>query len=92
MFMGYSDDVRVYKHGLTRRYLNLDPEGRAYTRKGSQWEEVPLKQAIDTAFDGLSSMGFKRSTPYDEKSRAKRHKILRDAGWAIVTLGDDGPA
>jgi hypothetical protein len=30
MFMGYSSGVRMYKHKLTRRYLNIDEQGRTY--------------------------------------------------------------
>ena len=30
MFMGYVGKIRLYKHGLTRHYLNADPDGNTY--------------------------------------------------------------
>ncbi len=34
MFMGYSNGINQYKHGLSRRYLFLDDEGVAYEAAG----------------------------------------------------------
>lgn len=91
MFMGYSGKVRLYKHGLTRHYLNVDPEGNtyAYVSETDSYVRIPKRVAIEAVFQGLTEMGFKRSTPYDGKARAKRHKLLADAGWTIVTMGPD---
>jgi hypothetical protein len=30
MFMGYPGEIRLYKHGFTRHYLNVDPKGNTY--------------------------------------------------------------
>jgi hypothetical protein len=87
MFMGYSGNIRMYKHGFTRRYLNLDPEGNTYFYKEvtDSYFRVPKKIALDHAFHGLEEMGVKRSTPFDEKARAERQKALEEAGWTILS-------
>ena len=36
MFMGRSNGINQYKHGLSRRYLFLDDEGRAYEAAGAE--------------------------------------------------------
>lgn len=91
MFMGYVGHVRLYKHGFTRRYLNLDPEGNAYAYNEvtDGYFRIPLKWAIRDVFSGLKEMGFTRATPYDEKARRKIHKELEAAGWTMLSMGPD---
>ncbi len=50
MFMGRSGELYLYKHIETRRYLNVDAEGRCfrYTRNGYDPEE--LRRAIVHVF------------------------------------------
>ena len=50
MFMGRSGELYLFKHIDTRRYLNLDSEGRCfrYTRNGYEPEE--LRKAIAHVF------------------------------------------
>jgi hypothetical protein len=35
MYMGRVNGINLYKHGITRTYLNLDDEGNCYTVTGS---------------------------------------------------------
>lgn len=58
MFMGYSDGIRMYKHQLTRRYLNLDADGRAYRYLGERrgYEQIPLEDGIAHAFEDAESL------------------------------------
>lgn len=89
MFMGYVGEVRMYKHGLTRRYLNLDPEGNAYgyIATTNNYIKIPLELAIDEVFYGLSRR--ERRTPYSEKEKRKRQKALEQDGWTIVEMSPD---
>lgn len=86
MFMGYSGKVRMYKHGFTRRYLNLDPEGNAYIyiEETDNHVRIPKEIALDHVFAGLKEMGVRRSTPFDDKARKKRQRALAEAGWTTV--------
>ncbi len=91
MFMGYSGVIRMYKHGLTRRYLNLDPEGNSYRYDWKDHRYIPqsLSDALDVAFEGIEAMGYTRETPYTDDVRAERVKALADAGWTTVTVSPE---
>jgi hypothetical protein len=91
MFMGNSGVIRLYKHGLTRRNLNLDPQGNAYRYdwRIERYLPQPLSVALDVAFEGIEQMGYTRETPYDDEVRAERAKALADAGWTTVTVSPE---
>ena len=48
MFMGYINGIYLYKHVVTRRYLNLDASGKAYTlgREFHGYHETPVETAL----------------------------------------------
>ncbi len=48
MWMGQRDDIQLYKHRATRRYLNLDGKGRAYFYDACNniYARIPLGQAL----------------------------------------------
>ena len=88
MFMGYVGEVRMYKHGFTRRYLNLDPEGNAYgyLAKSNSYIKIPLWLAIDQVFEGLEEFGVRRCTPYSDEERLKRQVAMEKAGWTVISM------
>lgn len=43
--------VYLYKHTITRRYLNLDTAGQSYRWTGSGYEPQPLADALAWAFN-----------------------------------------
>lgn len=89
MFMGYSDDpagIRLYKHGITRRYLSLDERCRAYGYTRTGYREMPVAQAVETVFEGLDGASATRETPYDDDFRARREADLRRAGYREITI------
>lgn len=92
MFMGYTGDIRMYKHGFTRRYLNVDPKGNTYSYVGEsdKYVKVPKSWAIKHAFHGLAQMGVKRTTPFDEKARRERRQAMAEAGYTTLVLGPGG--
>ena len=51
MWMGKTGKILLYKHRLTRRYLNLDLEGNAYRFTGDGYEPVPINAAITHVFN-----------------------------------------
>lgn len=92
MFMGYEGEIRIYKHGHTRRCLYIDPKGNAYRRAGAGFEQVPIGDAIEDVFEGLDAFGFTRSTPCDEKHMKIRHRIIKEqTGFDIVTVAPERP-
>ncbi|MGB6871105.1 MAG: hypothetical protein WBD93_15945 [Acidobacteriaceae bacterium] len=46
MFMGRSGELYLYKHIDTRRYLNLDAEGRCFRYTGKEYAPEELRKAI----------------------------------------------
>ena len=91
IFMGYSGEVRMYKHGFTRRYLNVDPEGHTYwyDERNDSYIRVSKELALDHVFEDIEKFGATRSTPFDDKARQKRAKAMKDAGWTVVRVTPD---
>ena len=77
--------IELYKHGITRRYLNLDHDGGAWRYVHPRFEPVPLPEAVDDVFDGLEAMGYDRTTVYDEAFIRRKHAELRAAGWTVIS-------
>ena len=50
MFMGRSGELYLYKHVDTRRYLNLDAEGRCFRYTGNEYAPEELRKAITHVF------------------------------------------
>ncbi len=97
MWMGLAPGgIRLYKHGITRRYLNLylDAGGDvvAYRYTGGGYDPVPLKTAIEAAFAGIEGLAGvyrsdPRATPHDHEYRALRDRRLRELGWTVIADG-----
>ena len=50
MFMGRSGELFLYKHIDTRRYLNLDGEGRCFRYTGNGYASEELRRAVAHVF------------------------------------------
>lgn len=81
--------IELYKHGITRRYLNIDTEGRAYEWTGEGYEPMNLEEAIEHVFEKFEGTGWDRVTKYDDVFKAERYQMLRKAGWTVITTGRD---
>jgi hypothetical protein len=92
MFMGLSDGIRLYKHGFTRHYLNVDPEGNTYwyDDRLDSYFRVAKELAIYYVFEGLEETGAKRTTPYDDKARRENDNALKEAGWTMIRATPNG--
>lgn len=87
MFMGLLNGVNLYKHGLSRRYLNLGDDGRAYRYLDrGRFAEIPFEQGLSWVVEPLAAMGETLETPYDEDYKARRSACLRVAGWAELRI------
>ena len=81
--------IELYKHGITRRYLNFDADGTAYIWTGEGYEPMDLDEAIDHVFEELEGTGWDRATKYDDAFKAEKYQALRKAGWTLITTGRD---
>lgn len=77
--------IELYKHGITRHYLNLDADGGAHRWTGSGYEPMSLEEAIDHAFAGIEETGWDHTTVYDDEVRAEKYRALREVGWTVIT-------
>jgi|WetSurMetagenome_2_1015567.scaffolds.fasta_scaffold154809_2 hypothetical protein len=51
MFMGKAGDIVLYKHRLTRRYLNIDAvTGKFYRYASDDYVEIDRRQAFDSVY------------------------------------------
>ena len=89
MFMGRLNGINQYKHGISRRYLLLDDEGRAYQAFGkNEFREVPIAEALARVEAPLKEMGETLETPYDSAYvRPQRSSAPR--GWDRTVADPD---
>lgn len=79
------ETVEVYKHGITRRYLHLDHNGRAYEYHSDRYVEIPVDDAVDHVFENIEEMGATRETRYNEEYVREKHRRARELGWTIIS-------
>ncbi|HEU0142403.1 MAG TPA: hypothetical protein VFQ79_21960 [Bryobacteraceae bacterium] len=85
MFMGRLNGVNQYKHGISRRYLFLDDEGRAYESAGrDEFREIAFEEALGRVEAPLGVLGATLETPYDAAFIGRKAEALKAAG--IETL------
>ena len=87
MFMGRVNGINLYKHGISRTYLNLDDAGNCFVSSlhgcyiPSDFEEELAK--LEESLKGLQAT---LETPYDELFIARKRAILRLEGIALLTI------
>jgi len=89
MYMGRTRGIHLYKHGFTRRYLNIDDDGSTYRYLPGSGRYVAMNrfEAVESVFEGLAEMGIDRAAPYDDEARRRRQKAMEDAGMSLISLG-----
>jgi hypothetical protein len=51
MFMGKAGEIVLYKHRITRRYLNIDSvTGKFYRYTNEEYVEIDRRQAFDSVY------------------------------------------
>jgi hypothetical protein len=87
MFMGRVSGINQYKHGISRRYLILDDEGRAYQAFGrNEFREVPIEEALALVEAPLKELGATLETPYDWAYVRRKEAALREAGIEVFRI------
>lgn len=87
MYMGRVNGINLYKHGITRTYLNLDDEGNCYIATGSGCHSVAdfefeLKKLERTLKDLHATL----ETLYDDVFIGRKREELRQHGVSLLTL------
>ena len=87
MFMGRLNGVNQYKHGLSRRYLFLDDEGRAYEAAGrKEFREISFDEALARVEEPLKELGETLETAYDDAYIIRKETALRAVGIEVLRL------
>lgn len=87
MFMGRVNGINLYKHGISRTYLNLDDEGNCYVlRNPGCYEAADFDQELKKLEACLKTLGASLETPYDDAFIAQKRAALRQQGISLVTL------
>lgn len=87
MYMGQVGGIHQYKHGITRRYLFLDDEGRAFEAAGrNESREIPFEEALARVAAPLVEMGETLETPYDDAYIRRKDEALRAAGIEVLRI------
>lgn len=79
------ETVEVYKHGISRRYLHLDHNGRAYEYCSDRSVEIPVGDAVDHVFENIEEMGATRVTRHSEEYVREKHRRARELSWTITS-------
>lgn len=87
MFMGRVNGINLYKHGISRSYLNLDDDGNCYV-KGERGchQQADLDQELAKLEECLKGLQATLETPYDESFIARKREVLRQEGISLLTV------
>lgn len=76
--------IEHYKHGITRRYLNIDLDGNFYVYKCGQYVLIEKSEALSHVYADIFKMNATPSTAYDQNYICNRNKALNDLGYKVV--------
>ena len=87
MFMGRVNGINLYKHGISRSYLNLDDEGNCYvaTKRGC-YLPGDFDHEVAKLEECLKALHTTLETSYDESFIARKREVLRQQGTSLLTF------
>jgi hypothetical protein len=87
MYMGRVNGINLYKHGITRTYLNLDDEGNCYTTTGPGcYSLVDFEFELNKLEETLKGLHATLETLYDDVFIARKREELRQHGISLLTV------
>jgi hypothetical protein len=87
MFMGRTNGINLYKHGISRRYLNLDDEGNCYVYIARDClASADFKRELAILEDDLRGFQATLETPYDEEFMMRKMESLAQQGISLLTF------
>jgi hypothetical protein len=83
MFIGRVNGINLYKHGIARKYLNLDDSGQCYVcRENWRFEKADFDAQLEELEASLAQLGDTLKSVYDELYIEQKRKALQKAGIA----------
>jgi hypothetical protein len=87
MYMGRVNGINLYKHGITRTYLNLDDEGNCYIAACSRcYSPVDFEFELNRLEETLKDLHATLETTYDDVFIARKREELRQHGVSLLTV------
>ncbi|MHB8656210.1 MAG: hypothetical protein ACYDA9_20325 [Terriglobia bacterium] len=87
MFMGRVNGINLYKHGITRSYLNLDDDGNCYVYRGNwQYEGADFSVELEKLEASLKQQGETLESVYDDEYIARKTEALHKAGIPLLRI------
>lgn len=87
MFMERVNGINLYKHGITRTYLNLDDDGNCYVRgERGCYRRADINEELAKLEKCLKSLHATLEMPYDESFIAQKRRVLQQEGISLVTI------
>ncbi len=87
MYMGRVNGINLYKHGISRTYLNLDDEGSCYGAGANGcYKPADFELELAKLENSLTSLQASLETPYDYVFIARKRQILRQLGISLLTV------
>jgi hypothetical protein len=87
MFMGRANGINLYKHGISRTYLNLDDHGDCYiSGRPGCYLAADFDQELSKLEERLKGLGATLETSYDESFIAQKREVLRQHGVSLLTI------
>jgi hypothetical protein len=81
MFMGRVNGINLYKHGIARKYLNLDDSGQCYVcREKWRIEKADFDAQLEKIEAVLAQLGETLKSVYDASYIEQKKRALRMAG------------
>jgi hypothetical protein len=81
MFMGRVNGINLYKHGIARKYLNLDDWGQCYVcHEKWRFEKADFDVQLGNLEAALAELGETLKSVYDDSYIEEKRKALQKAG------------
>ena len=85
--MGRVNGINLYKHGISRSYLNLDDDGNCYIAAGPGcYSPVDFELELAKLEHCLKDLHTTLESPYDESFIARKREVLRQRGISLLTI------
>jgi hypothetical protein len=87
MYMGRVNGINLYKHGISRSYLNLDDDGNCYLAgKPGCYMAADFNRELATLEECLRGLQVTLESPYDESFIVRKREVLGQRGISLLTI------
>ena len=87
MYMGRVNGINLYKHGISRIYLNLDDVASCYVANGfGCYSRADFDLELRKLERALQSLHATLETPYDDAFITRKREELGQHGIALLTV------